>query len=422
MQDFVSKLFQALVDNNKQRLSKDSKILLLVGCPSSENEWLSHKNEYAQMIQEAVNGYVKDVCVVILPESRAAFINIAAKKNLYINEGVLVLDFGSSTADATWMQTGKKPIENSWRLGASEIEKMMLKAVLEDAGYHLSDLDLKEWALYNWDFRMKKEMFYNKQAIAPSVILISGKNGGKTEMIPVYINEEFMQRIIGSCSENESTGAELIKLRGDGRMGSWTEHCRRFIREVLLEMSSSGCACKAVILTGGASKMDFIQTICEEEIKKIYKEQNIVVERSDEPSFSVSRGLAQAALNDLSAEEKRSELEKNLHTYVEKELEKFSSDAASKMAEKYNNIAISIIEQWADDKKTPEGQRNSKYLRNKISEEFKKKIKQYEIKNTLVQSFNITIGNCRNQIQEIVNKNLQEIYKNKLDENSYVLD
>lgn len=423
MQDFVSKLFESLLENNKSRISPDSRIILLVGCPSSENEWLAYKKQYAGMIQEAVKGYVKDVGVVILPESRAAFVNIAGKRGLYLDKGILVLDFGSSTADATWMQTGKKPIEKSWRLGASEIEKLMLKLVLEDAGHHLSDLGFELGALYNWDFRMRKELYFNNEVIAPSPILIPDKNEGKSDIVFLKVDGNLMQRVVGYDSENKSAvSAEQIKLRGDGRMGSWAEHCRRFVREVLQEMKSAGCRCQAIILTGGASKMEFIRTICREEIQEAYPGLGIEVERADEPSLSVSRGLAQAALNDQEAENIKKELEKKLRPDIEEELEKFASRAASKLAEKYYSAAIPVIEAWADDSKTPESQRNSKYLRTQISKKFKSTIKDQDVKKIFEKSFGETIGNCRERIQEAVNKHLQNIYQNKLDKDSYTLD
>lgn len=420
MKDFVSKLFKSLLKHNDRRFSPDSRVLLFVGCPSSEREWLIYKKEYAEMIQEAVKGYVKDVRVVILPESRAAFVNIAKKRDLYLDKGILVLDFGSSTADATWMQTGKKPIEKSWRLGASEIEKLMLKLALEDAGYCLSDLGFEFGALYNWDYRRKKESYFSGEVITPSLIVMPGKSN------PIRvkdIDENYMQRAVGYHSENKSAvSAEQIKLRGDGRMGSWAEHCRRFVREVLQEMKTAGCNCQAIILTGGASKMEFIRNICREEVQAIYPGAGIKVERADEPSLSVSRGLAYAALNDQNAEEIKNELVKKLQPGIEKELEEFVSSAASKLADTYYSTAIPVIEAWADDSKTPEPQRNSKYLRTQLSNKFKSTIKDQDVKKILEKSFDETIGKCRERIQEDVNKYLQKVYQNRLDKNSYTLD
>lgn len=424
MKDFVSKLFKSLLENNKSYISSRSRVLLFVGCPSSEREWLIYKKEYAEMIQEAVKDYVKDVRVVILPESRAAFVNIAKKRDLYLDKGILVLDFGSSTADATWMQTGKKPIEKSWRLGASEIEKLMLKLALEDAGYRLSDLGFENGALYNWVYRRNKELYFNGEVITPNQIAIPDKSTGKSTLISVEeIDENFMQRAVGYHSKYMSVSKdEQIKLRGDGRMGSWAEHCRRFVREVLQEMKTAGCNCQAIILTGGASKMEFIRNICREEVQAIYSGAGIKVERADDPSLSVSRGLAYAAQNDQNAEEIKNELVKNLQPGIEEELEEFVSSAASKLADTYYSTAIPVIEAWADDSKTPEPQRNSKYLETQISKEFKSNITDQYVKNILEKSFDETIGNCRERIQRDVNKHLQDIYQNRLDKNSYTLD
>ena len=433
IEDFVRKLFESVIMNSDAR-GQGERILLFVGCPSSETEWLAYRKQYAEMIENAVKHAclsragkkknIKDVAVVILPESRAAFINAAGKNGLYMDLGILVLDFGSSTADATWMQTGRKAIEKSWRLGASEIERLMMKQALSSRGYSYADLDLKDRELYNWEFRRKKEMYYNNEAVAPSVIFISKKGEAAPDMIPVYINDEFMARVVGYTSEmGEAADAEQIRLRGDGETGSWADHCRRFIREVLQEVKSSKCACQAVVLTGGASKMSFIKEICSQEFGKVYDNKNVLIVGADEPSLSVSRGLARAALNDLMAEEKRKELIDALKTDIENELEVFAKDVAENLAEKYYQTAMDVMNVWADDEKTAKKNRNTKYLKGTLQKEYRQRITDKKvIDNVLWESFNKTLLGCREKIQKKVNETLQEIYHNRLDPDSYKLD
>lgn len=441
MQDFLAELIKVVMENNKGYFTgTEEKLLLLVGCPSSEEEWLSHKREYADMIQEAAEKYIPETRVVILPESRAAFINVAQKRSLYMNRGILVLDFGSSTADATWMQTGKEPIEKSWRLGASEIERMMLEKVLKDAGYDLSYLSLEQKLYYKWTFRRIKELFYNHEMIDTSVIQIydtdsmgnvletaNQKTGKKIkklkENISVHIDEEFMERVVGSitgsvCGEN----AEKFALRSNGDVDCWAGHCQKFVREIIQEMKSAKCACQAVILTGGASKMGFIREICQRELDKAYGYGAVSVERSDEPSLSVSRGLAMAAVNDMNAEAVRESLKKALRPRIEQELGRFSDAAAEKIAEIYYREAMKIMNQWVSSEKTPQGKRNTAYLKAQIRLAYQERVQASVIERLLTESYRETMGKCRESIQEEVNKKLEKIYCNRLDKDSYQLD
>lgn len=441
MQDFLGELIKLVIENNRGYFTgTEEKMLLLVGCPSSEEEWMSQKKAYADMIQEAVKKYVPEIGVVILPESRAAFINIAQNRSLYMNKGILVLDFGSSTADATWMQTGKKPIEKSCRLGASEIERIMLEKVLKDSGYDLSYLSLEQKLYYKWVFRRIKELFYNHEMIDTSVIqiydtdsmgnaleIINPKTGKKVkklkENINVNVDEEFMEKVVGNFTDaGLGEEAEKFALRNSGDIDSWAGHCQKFIREIIQEMKSAKCECQAVILTGGASKMGFIRDICQRELDKAYGQGRVQVERSDEPSLSVSRGLAMAAINDMNAEAVRESLKNALKPRIEMELRAFSDAAAEKIAKIYYKEAINVMERWADSEKTPEGKRNTAYLGGQIRFSYQKKVNEAVIERILTESYRETIGKCRENIQEEVNKRLEKIYCNRLDEDSYQLN
>ncbi len=436
MKDFLGKLMCMAAERNGG-ISKRAKVLLFVGCPSSEEEWLSAKFQYAAMIEDAVRKYIPKIKVVILPESRAACIHAMQNGNLSINQGVLVLDFGSSTADATWLKTGEKALERSWRLGASEIENEMIKEILEKEGYHMGFLTLQQKALYQFDFRERKERFYNEIPTSSTVIQIFclDKDGNPVKtinphtkkrvnataaVIPVNVDDEFMDAVVGSFGAGRSpyTG-RTFSLRGSGKSDTWAGHCRGIIRTILQDMKGLGCKCQAVVLTGGASKMQFIKEICKEEARRVYGSGEIRVEMAVNPSLTVSRGLAEAAKQDMQAEEMKSEVIARLKEQIEKELEQFAAYLAKEIGQIYYKRELRILETWADDNVTFPGQRNCITVKNRLKNQ---SIDKKTIKSLVREGFKNTVGCCRQRIQRTTNEALEGIYHNKLDEKSYRLD
>lgn len=94
---------------------------LCIACPTQWPE--KEKNDYVQFFNEVLSEKGLSVLWVI-NESDAAFFTHRPKDNP--NKGVLVIDFGSSTIDYTFIYNGKKESEDSWSdalHGASCIEK-----------------------------------------------------------------------------------------------------------------------------------------------------------------------------------------------------------------------------------------------------------------------------------------------------------
>lgn len=436
MGDFLGQLMRMAAERNGG-VSRRAKVLLFVGCPSSEEEWLSVKFQYAAMIEDAVRRYIPKIKAVILPESRAACIHAMQNGDLSMDAGVLVLDFGSSTADATWLKTGEKALERSWRLGASEIENAMIKEILEREGYDMGFLTLQQKALYQFDFRERKERFYNEIPTSSTVIQIFclDKDGNPVKtinphtkkqvnataaVIPVNVDDEFMDAVVGSFGAGRSphTGREFA-LRGSGKSAAWAGHCRRIIRTILQELKDSGRKCQAIVLTGGASKMQFIRELCKEEAGRVYNSKKIRVEIAVNPSLTVSRGLAEAAKQDMQAEEMKSEVIARLKEQIEKELEEFAAYLSKEIGQIYYKRELKILEAWADDSVTSPGERNCMTVKNRLKNQ---SIDRKTIENLAKEGFKNTVGCCRKRIQQTTNEALEKIYHNKLDEKSYRLD
>ncbi len=350
-----------------------------VGCPSSE-EWTSEKNRslYAELLKNATG--VKSV--EIIPESRAAMFSALESQSNTVSaqSGAIVFDFGSSTADCTYMLLGKKCFEFSWRLGASFIEKNMTHVIIDDFleshktnEEFASNLDYKHIVNIENDMRIQKEAYYNgvfNEYGHPIICTFFLK--GKKE--PIYQTVNIDSAFLDRATKN--TENEIVCNGVTVFIGSWQDACRAFMQRAKDEIKKltyiytdeNGnkkelpCEYKNIILTGGASRMDFVASICEEVFegfvihdqsaeesenkietkypaKEIFKDQN--------PSKVVSTGLGWTAVSDIhlpecidsarsqivenekvSISELKTNVRNNVFTYVEKSIMDVTRDWA----------------------------------------------------------------------------------------------
>lgn len=276
---FVRSVMQALKANNQLQ----DNAILFVGCPSSQ-EWLANDQDikYAQIISNAL---MDAYPVVVIPESRASLIKAHHESNsgkrgkpVDIRQGVVVFDFGSSTADWTYFD-GVQMIENSHPLGASFIERRMLEASLDSSHTLFDILDLRA-ALCA--LRSLKEAYYDNP-MAPWDFTLRYKDGVKKL---IDIDKTFMDRITNQESYSYSSLGKDYK-------GPWNVLCYGVFQDAKNKIGNRPCA--TVILTGGASRMELIRENC----RAVFQVDPYV---DMEPSFCVSRGLALAGCTDLSAE------------------------------------------------------------------------------------------------------------------------
>lgn len=273
---------------------------LLIGCPST-GDWtsLTAQAAYAKLILAATN--VHDVRIV--PESRAAMFSSVENGQGRISalDGALVFDFGSSTADCTYMLLGRKLLEFSWTLGASKIELQIVQnAYMETVKSHgpfsasaASIVDSAD------QVRKAKESYYLGNNRIPIYCSFEDMKDERIIDTPVLINSKYMKKVI------EEDKMQVLCDSHTTLSNSWKELCRLFFQEAARQISGASyrvvengekkqipCAAENIVLTGGASRMDFIYQLCQEVFPNahIYRETN--------PSHTVSNGLAWVAVSD----------------------------------------------------------------------------------------------------------------------------
>lgn len=274
---FMSAVY-TLIHERMGAILNDNNHVIYIATPSGWDE--QTQDLYGQMAAEAglpIAG--------VTWESRAAFINAqsAADSGLpqYVDKGAVVFDMGSSTLDFTFLSMGEKPIDHGYDCGASMVEKIMYQQLRE--GHDGSDsatIDKFEQkypqSVDRLLFRLRtgKERYYRSA------------EHKLRETIDFYdiVGDDELEVI--RCSYKDDELDNLLEQKGYVAK----------IREAMQDFKNNHInkrAIYAAFFTGGASRMDFLQKLVEEEwkVNHVFRDQN--------PSLTVSRGVAEAARADI---------------------------------------------------------------------------------------------------------------------------
>lgn len=297
---FMKGVYMGILDQHPDYKTREH--VVYIARPSQDSLWKSEESAYLALAEEAgipVAGIQK--------ESRAAYFRARtqpdSKIDTQVKKGVLIVDFGSSTIDFTYLN-GKiaAPIDDGCALGASEVERTLL----EYAMLHPMDQFMPEFAKrygkekrsnpYNqilYKFREAKEAFY----------------GGKLPMFSV----SFDYGLLTSSESSPISGfggiaftrEQINAILGKGQQGGYIERVRNAVETFKKEkLKNNAVAC--VYLTGGASRMDFVREI----FMDVFGLDAAHCPLDDNPSVIVSQGVAHLSYADIKAAEKEADLKK----------------------------------------------------------------------------------------------------------------
>ena len=366
MSNYIRGVSEAILQNSANRstlrgiITKDDReimhwkkdeVLLVVGCPASVI-WKEDKmrKQYEELISEATG--ISNV--IVTEESRAAVFSLfetdGIRKKISLQAGVLVLDFGSSTSDATYILPGKKAVNISWQLGAAQVENAMLEYILQDSKtkkqfanqakiYEKKVLVVRNdctHAVFN--LRLDKEAYFDGKlgedaAIRMVHVPIMDEDGDRffdeggepsVFTIPYYVTDEMMRYALEEYKFDAQKNDVTVNC------GTWKENCRQFLNDVKLTLEREKLPVQAVVVTGGGSQMPFVVELSSE----AFPEKVIP---SDTPSHSVVKGLVTIAYNEVKAPEVRDKAMKNI-----------KSDAAANINEMLESIAYNLANEAYD--------------------------------------------------------------------------
>lgn len=292
MAAFLWHLFRKIYASNPSLKGIDFKdTAIFIGCPSSE-EWTAPTQiaQYRALLH-LVTGIGS---VFIIPESMAsAYGAVRINQSICLMNGIVVLDFGSSTADFTYLYGCNAPIHHSRPLGAKHVEaqmRMRLHAE-EDAPpcYLTSGREV-----FGLRVDAKERYFIKDRSKENRTRALSYHYQDEK----VKIDDAFMREVLDAPFEvrwYDPTGKEMRATCG------WRAHCESFLT-YCKNLIPAELPVTHVILVGGASNMHFVEETCEKTFADMKRcdgkgENAPRVLHDVSPSDGVTNGLCVAAGN-----------------------------------------------------------------------------------------------------------------------------
>lgn len=274
---FMSEVYKLIREVTGAILTDDNHVVY-IATPSGWDK--ETQNLYGQMAKEAglpIAG--------VTWESRAAFIKAQSSADSglpqFVDKGAIVFDMGSSTLDFTYISTdvikdNNKPIDFGYDCGASKVERIMY-ARLKDDNEVVEEFEQKYPAAIDkllFEMRKAKEEYYRKteHSIRKSIDFYG------------IVADDSLDFIRYSYKGDELDN--YLKEKG------YVED----IRKAMIDFKDNhihGKPIHAAFFTGGASRMDFLKSLVEEiwHVQYVFRDQN--------PSLTISQGVAEAARSDL---------------------------------------------------------------------------------------------------------------------------
>lgn len=377
---FMHEVYVRIRENNSGMLT-DTNHLVYIATPSG---WDYNTQQlYVEMARQAglpIGGVTK--------ESRAAFVraqhDVTSGLGRNIHKGAIVFDMGSSTLDFTYMNNEIKGlIDHGYDCGASFVEKSIYKEQEETDKYiqlfEKKYPDLVDYLVF--EARKVKEQVYFDPTLR----------------VKKSINfDDFI--------EDEDLEDERFKLTF--KPGELNEHLlsNGYLKQIegaMLDYKNNHIAGQkiyGVFMTGGASRMDFLRPM----ICKCWGVTEEQIYRDQDPSLTISQGVAEVARMDLRTDGMDVGLKESINNIKQSGAiyESFTMNFGGALYERITENIASRITEWAESSQNY----NLNVLQSMISSAVQKSI-NYESSNItqyIEQAIDESTADVRQKVEDIV--------------------
>jgi len=275
----------------------DDDLKIALGCPAA---WKQEARErYAQTVMRA--GFPT---LYTVSESRAAFLYAHYCNELGISAELLsrptlVIDIGSSTIDYAYIVDGKERdvgVFGEEQLGGGMLDELILDYAVEQSPDKKKIREIfktvPSWKSYCELIarKLKEQYFLNEERWAEKSC---------SDVAPIYMDEHTLLSLTISIS---GTIMQTLLKRGIDSLNhrSFLQALQDTLKRAK-EMTSEHVP-ELLIVTGGASRMQFFQDAC----RKTFPHAQLAL--CNEPEFSIARGLGIAARTDHILSQFRAEI------------------------------------------------------------------------------------------------------------------
>ena len=187
----------------------DNNHVVYIACPSNDKKWTDDElKKYAEIALEAglPLARIDDNSIGIIRESRAAFIKARCNPSskYAIKEGILLIDFGSSTVDLTYYssQYVQKPEDGGDDCGACHVEDEIFNHLIQDVDLakQCCEDSTSTSSAMKLGIRDSKEKFYTFNSEELEISLSATKlSGGKVSgVIEKYYSDDDINKMLSS--------------------------------------------------------------------------------------------------------------------------------------------------------------------------------------------------------------------------------
>ena len=379
---FMQEVYKRIRENNKAILTEGNHVVY-IATPSG---WDKNTQElYVEMARSAglpIAGVTK--------ESRAAFVraqhDVTSGLGRNIEKGAIVFDMGSSTLDFTYMYMNKNhyaKVDHGYDCGASFIEKSI---------YAKQEEENKAVKLFKKKYpKLSDYLVFEARKVKEQVYFAPSLKVKKTINFDDFIDDEELEDERFKISFNPGELNEFLAHNG----------YIKSIEDAMIDYKNNHIAGQkiyGVFLTGGASRMDFIIPL----ICKCWDIEPSQVYRDQDPSLTISQGVAEVARMDLRTEGMDVGLEEeidqliNSTTIYETFVETFGKDLYVNLIEDISNAIIG----WRDS--TLELSINS--MKNRISYVVKRRVEEFSSQSAsyIENAILLSTEDIRNKVERIV--------------------
>lgn len=282
MMRYMKEVYRIIIENNSATLHEGNH-KVYIATPSG---WDAQTQRlYEQMAAKAglpIAGVTK--------ESRAAFVraqaDVTSGLGRNINKGAIVFDMGSSTLDFTYLNQskGSELIDNGYDCGASAIEKLILHNLEES-----SDIVKRFEQKYP---KLKDRLQFEARTVKEQAYF------DPTAKVKRFVNFE---ELIDDDEDFEDERFKLAFAPGELNQTLADAGYIKEIEDAMIDFKNNyinGAPIYGVFLTGGASRMDFIKPL----VSKVWGVPEESIYRDQDPSLTISQGVAEVARIDLRTE------------------------------------------------------------------------------------------------------------------------
>lgn len=295
---FVQGLLEAL-KTYSGFFGENNQLRMVVGCPTGKGWTTNARQRYAAVIRDG--GLTIQESPV--GESRAAFLytkygsdgNVPEKM---LDGNVLVIDMGSSTTDLAYIVAGKDCTANVFgaaHLGGGLIDQMLLEQCVEA---HPKKDELKAFFARTPGIRHRceikarrvKEQFFTAQARVAStaaapeeteIIFYKGTRADFTHL-NITTNKDSMTALLDAPLPQANKDGENPPPEKDAP--TFRSSLNALLEDAVRQTSSNPPA--LIILTGGASRMPFLQ----DAVRTYFPDA--IISCCEKPEYSIASGLA----------------------------------------------------------------------------------------------------------------------------------